>query len=425
MMHAILFILYFLLCCLAIARMRFFRGEIKPAWLIVFFSLHVTAGCVHTWVAYQFYPNHGDIWYYFTESINYKRQLLDHPGKFISHTFSSSLFNITDPNLPLLDIQYQALQYLNAFLNIFSFDNFYINTLLFSFPVFAGTVALFKVFYVKYNKALPAFCTILLPSVLFWTSVIHKDSIFFMAIGFFLYCLSRPVKPVWRKGTLLFCCAIVMFFSRANALITFLPAILFFIFTDKKIFSKKISFAFITASIVVLTIAVNLLSHGTLLQKISEKQKDFQSLNGGSRIYLPLLEPTTKSVLSVLPVAIVNGLFQPLPGQGGQAIYAAFSAELLLVWLVILYACWLMLIKKQLRFSNFDLTCLLFSLPGLIIIGYLIPFVGAIIRYRSIYFPFLMAPFINILCSYPVAFAHAINQWLEKHVMIEKTGVIS
>ena len=418
MMHAALFIFYFLLLCLAITRMRFFRGQVKPVYLVLLFGIHVAAGCIHTWIAYRFYPNHGDIWNFFEESVIYKQELLHHPLTFLSRIFSAGWFNVTDTNQPLLDIQYQLLQYVNAFLDVVSFDNFYINTLLFSFPVFAGTMALFKVFYTAFNKPLPAFCIFLLPSVLFWTSVVYKDSLFYMAIGYFFYYLLQPGKSIWRKGFLVLLCTALMFISRANALITLLPAVLFFLLAEKQLIGKMLSLAIVIAVTLGIAIVLNMLVPGGLLHGISERQKDFQSLAGGSRIYLPTLEPNAASILSVFPVALTNGFFQPLPGAGGKSIYTAFSAELLFTWAIVLFGSLLMARKKTIRFSNFDIACLLFALPGMIIIGYMVPFAGAIIRYRSIYMVFLLAPFLNIIGSYPVAIVPSINNWLCSNVMV-------
>jgi hypothetical protein len=38
----------------------------------------------------------------------------------------------------------------------------------------------------------------------------------------------------------------------------------------------------------------------------------------------------------------------------------------------------------------------------MLLIGILVPFAGAIIRYRSIYLPFLLAPFLDRLAHYPL-----------------------
>jgi hypothetical protein len=417
-MHTAIFIFYFLLLCIAVTRMRFFNDCIRPAYLVLLFGIHAAAGCIHTWVAFRFYPNHGDIWSFFEQSTSMKQAFLIHPWQYISSMFSNEgAFNIADNSQPMLGAQYKILQHINVFLNFISFNNLYINTLLFSFPVFAGTIALFKVFYTTFYKPLPAFCALLLPSVLFWTSVLYKDGLFLMAAGYFLYYLLLTRKSTVIKGILLIVFITLMILSRANALITLLPAMLYFILTEKKHMGKWLSAGITVAIAIVTAVAVNAYIPGGILTRICERQKDFQLLEGGSRIFLPALDPTAASFLAVFPMALVNGFFQPFPGAGGKLIYMAFSIELLLLWAIILFACWLLARKNTIHLSNFDIACLLFALPGMIMIGYMVPFAGAIIRYRSIYLPFLLAPFINIICSYPVKWVQLINDWLYRDVM--------
>ena len=417
MMHVFLFIFYFLVLCFIITRTVFFSGYIKPVYLILLFSLHVAAGCLHNWIAFHYYPRHGDIWVFFEEGIRLKKLFTYDPASFFSFLDNSG-FNVTDTNKPLLDFQYQFFQRINVVLNIFSFDNIYINTLLFSLPIFAGTMALFKAFYKIYRKALPAICSLLLPSVLFWTSVVYKDGFFYMGIGYFFYFLLFPGKSALQRIIVLPACVFLMFISRANALITLFPALLFF-FLAERLAKKGTVFVFTIMTVVVVIIIINSLLPAGILTAVSERQKDFQSLEGGSRMALPVLEPSIQSLLPLLPAALINGLFQPFPGAGGKSIYLAFSAELIIYWSLILFAGWLMVRRKMPPLSNFDLACLLFAVSGMIIIGGMVPFAGAIIRYRSIYLPFLLVPFVNVLCSRQVAFEN-VNKWINREIMVRK-----
>jgi hypothetical protein len=420
-MHTTIFIFYALLLCLAITRMQFFKDCIKPVYLVLLFIIHVSAGCIHTWIAFRYFPHHGDVWYFFQESIRMKQDLLAHPGQFLDKMIINMKgMNVVDNNQQQLLAQYAILQYVDIFLNFISFDNLYVNTLLFSFLVFTGSIALFKVFYTAYNKPLPAFCTLLLPSVLFWTSELYKDGIFYMAIGFFLYILLKPRKQIILNGILILICLYIMILSRANAIITLLPALFFFFLSQKKWFGKKVNPVVVLAAVILTAVFINYVIPGGLLIRVSERQKEFQLLTGSSKIYLPALEPTATGFLTVFPLALANGFFQPLPGAGGKSVYNLFSIELLIVWIIILYACWLLIRKKTIKLSNFDISCLLFALPGLIVIGYMIPFAGAIIRYRSIYLPFLLAPFVNVICDYPVKSFLSINNWLGRNVIVSE-----
>ena len=239
-----------------------------------------------------------------------------------------------------------------------------------------------------------------------------------MALGFCCYYLMQTGRPVLR-WLLVVLCVGLMVSARANALITLLPALFFLWLTEKKRLSAKRSMTLVIVAVIITGIAANTLIPGGILTAISERQKDFQSLQGGSRLYLPLLTPEWQSFLAVFPVAVLNGWLQPLPGTGGKLIYTAFSAELILIWFIIIGACGKLFSKKDRVFSHFDIFCVLYALPGLIIIGYIVPFAGAIIRYRCIYLPFLLAPFINVYCRYPANIWYSANAWLKRNVVAE------
>lgn len=62
--------------------------------------------------------------------------------------------------------------------------------------------------------------------------------------------------------------------------------------------------------------------------------------------------------------------------------------------------------------------CLFFSLSGLLIIGAMVPFAGAIVRYRSFFLPFLLTPALYWLKSFPII--RRLDSWLENHLFTPK-----
>ncbi len=41
-----------------------------------YFLLYGFAGCVHIWIAFHYFPNHGDVWNLFYDSVGMKQYLL-------------------------------------------------------------------------------------------------------------------------------------------------------------------------------------------------------------------------------------------------------------------------------------------------------------------------------------------------------------
>jgi hypothetical protein len=441
-MHIFLFLIYGIVICYLLQRMRFFRDSgIKPSVLVWLFVLRVATGCLHNSIAWRYYPNHGDIWAYFKASFITRHELLhDLPG-FIAD-------NSTWAYLP-----YNIIIFLHTIFNFLSGDNMYINTLFFSFGVFAGSIAMFRAFKGFFrNDLLCAACTLLIPSTLYWTACIHKEGLLYLSMGFFFFHLQRAIAGGWKVKKVLLC---LVFFSltaffRAAIAVSLLPGLFLWALIGGSGFRNsarrdfnspgsrsrdmapssgarsffrnplRLTLTLILAVIIIMVFVKPALFSG-IPAYVSTQQSEFQAFQGHSRLYLPQLEPTGESFLHVLPRAALNGFCEPLPGAGGQPIYLVFSIELLLVWAIVILALFSLLrpaagLPRPAHAPQFPgppdsslppspgfpLCCLVFALTGLLLIGYTIPFAGAIIRYRSLYLPFLLAPFVHLLQRQPL-----------------------
>jgi hypothetical protein len=398
-MHVLLFIIYGFALGYGILRMPFFRNSgIRPGWLLLFFALHVGVGSLHTIIAYRYYPGHGDIWDYFQHSFLTRHRLTSDFNMFLEE---NSNWNYLTHNGIIL---------VNVVLNFLSFDNLYINTLLFSFPVFLGNFALFKTFRRRFPRdPLTALTVLLLPSTLFWTSCLHREGAVYGLLGLLFYAIDRRMA---RRALYCFLLFIAITYFRPAISLSLLPALATGWWLEKAP-SRRLLLT-MAATITVAGIVQFLVLPGgfhTLLQGISDRQLAFRVLEGHSRLYLPALDGSWSSIWRVLPAATRNGLFEPLPGSGGQSIYMIFSLELMAIWVTILVALLFRLKSRRSdpsdplpndpsrRPSLFSIACILFALTGLLMIGFMVPFAGAIVRYRSIFLPFLLAPFLHSLCS--------------------------
>lgn len=410
-MPVLLLIFYYILCACGIAKMGFIRKSgIRPAILQCLFGLHVAVGWIHNAIAWRYYPGHGDIWEYFYNSLRFRHHL----------TSDFDLWLTDNPTWTF--VTQNSVIYIQMLLNCFSFDNLAINTLLFSFPVFLGNIALFRVFRRRFPAdPLTAFCVFLFPSVLFWTSCIHREGVLYMLLGFLLYNYDRLLTRGfnWKQmGYCLLCFLLIAYFRSAFAL-TLLPALYGWLLADKRRVRRKLLLAgVITVVLLILLILPVLDLPGT----IAQHQQEFQRLEGHSRLYLPALDGSWGSLLRVLPAAIRNGGFEPLPGSGGQPIYWAFSLELLGIWIIVLFGILRTIrnnknptvLTREPILTPFGLFSLLFALTGMLIVGIAVPFAGAIVRYRSIYLLFLLAPFLHSLRTLPLI--QVVNEWLSRRL---------
>ncbi|HWB94640.1 MAG TPA: hypothetical protein VG605_22445 [Puia sp.] len=410
-MHIFLFILYCLICGYGIVKLPYIRRSgIKPVLLLALFFIHVLTGCLHNVIAYKYFPNHGDIWHYFYHSFFLRHQMLTD-----FHTF------ITDWTWSWLT--HENLMFIHIVLNCFSLDNLYINTLLFSFPVFLGNIALFRVFRRRFpGDLLPAAMIFLLPSVLFWTSCIHREALLYMLLGFLLSGIDRLLANGFQTRRFYACLlwvALIVFF-RSAFVFSLLPALFIWIWLESRPARPVLTGLAIAA--IAGIILLNFLVPGlTIPAIIAEKQREFDVLQAHSRIFFPVLDGTWNSLQRSLAYIVMNGLFAPLPGQGGQAIYLAFSLELFAIWAIVAIALVghttrAIILAPPSHNRGFALFCIVLALCGMLEIGATVPFVGAIVRYRSIYLPFLLAPFLHALRTLPLV--GKTSQWLFHHCLI-------
>ena len=445
-MHILLFIIYSLLCVYGILKVPFIRKSgIRPAFLILFFGLHVLTGLLHNIIAYRYYPEHGDIWNFYQWGFLARHRLLHDRALFLAD------------NNTMTYITHNGIIWIYMVLNTVSLGSLTIDTLLFSFPVFLGNIALFRLFRRRFPNATLAACTIfLLPSALFWTSCIHREAVLYMLLGFLFYSFDRLLTPPGTAAdsmpssadsvpssaapprrrkyriALLGCLLLILYF-RFSLLASLLPALAAWLLAEKRRPSRHLMI-FSGAALLLLLILTFLFPafFASLAQAIASRQQEFAGLEGHSRLPLPVMDGTWTSIAKVLPYAILNGLFEPLPGSGGQTIYLAFSFELLAIWLIVVTALVRPIICSRQAASPpsalppgasrpFILCCLVFALSGQILIGAIIPFAGAIVRYRSIFLPFLLAPALYSLHSTPLI--RRLDSWLSRRLLdLPKTG---
>jgi hypothetical protein len=413
--HISLFILYLALLTYLVMRIPFFRKSgIHPRYLLMFFWIRIIAGVIHNLAARAFYPNKGDIWEFFEDGKLMKADLIASPSAFFSRYF--------DPRADWFwgYLQYSLIETLNMLLDFLSFNNMYINTLIFSFFVYAGSIALFRTFMEEFRScivaALPA---LLIPSTVYWTACIHKDGIIYGVLGFLLYRLHQLFRKGFNTGRFaqIIILLLVMGLLRAYLLLSFCIPLLAWIMAEKSRIQKKKLFWIIGGFCFAgLLVSSALPGRANILNILVESHAAFDRANGGSRLYFPELRAGLSSFLAAFPYALLNGFLQPLPGAGGQLVYIIFSLELLLLWGMVLISCARMIRERNEAMLSLSVFCILFAIINLIIMGYTVPFAGALIRYRSIFLPMLAAPFLYGLRQ--TNMIKSINGWLGNKLIV-------
>ena len=109
------------------------------------------------------------------------------------------------------------------------------------------------------------------------------------------------------------------------------------------------------------------------------------ALGGNTAVRVDSLEPNLKGFIHNLPSSVNISFLKPYPGEGGMN-YIPFSLESILLLALIL----LMLLSydQSVRRIPFLSFCIAISVVMYLVIGYTVPNIGAVVRYKSVVYPF-------------------------------------
>jgi hypothetical protein len=293
----------------------------------------------------------------------------------------------------------------NAVIYLFSFGYYHIHTLVLCMLSFIGLTGVFRVYNEKFSnrKTELIIACFLIPSVLFWGSGVLKESILLFGIGLFFFAFNQLIdaKNKIFNITIIALTLGLLAITKTYVLILFIPSILSWILT-LYFRTKKVGVLFLTINITLILFAFLAGKINPRLDFIADlkyKQKDFINVanytKAGSTIHVEALNNSTWSFVKTMPEAFINGLLRPFIFEI-KNLFFAFSAleNLCMLSLLILV---ILFFKKptkiQLPLIYFGIY---FSILLAILIGWTVPVLGAIVRYKIPFLPFTFS--ILLLC---------------------------
>lgn len=394
-------ILYTILLAILVWRVKLFRGEGIPAWVWVII-LVVKCGLAVVYIEVHFnYFNGGD-------TINYLRDgkiifdtLTNDPLKYLRLTFGPNNTAVTPWLAPQIDAMgywtdtsaYTVVRF-NAITNLLTWGNSWANGVLMAFLSYCGILFLYKAFKpLISNNWLVLGALLCVPSVWFWTSGIHKEAMALFTLSLALYGMSRIYLVGWLPKYMLYVLLGIAgtYFIRDFLVLLLLP-LLFAQIVSPVFDNGRVN---IYLGIIALTLIVGsfmpLANNQTILQQIANKQEQFTALRAGnSNIPLPAMEPTLIGLAKNIPHSLYNQFIAPFTLPHSSHLF--WLAVIDHTWFMLLFVAGLFSIRKPLLEKPPLLTALFFGLMLLVLIGLIVPNVGAILRYRSLAIPFILLP---------------------------------
>jgi hypothetical protein len=335
-----------------------------------------------------------DTWNFFNDSLPEYNRLIHHPISFFQDFLPASSFGQSNSFREAMDIYIRHLEYLLmvkplAVFNIFSGRNYYIDVLFFNFIVCWGPFLLFKMVLQEFpDKKNALFVSIfLIPSISFWLSGIRGEGFLFLFIVIILYYTRKwfTQKKAYYLILIILGFAGFLIF-RVQFLMVFLPA--FFCWTLSISGRLKALYYFILFYALGISVFLGTIlfsPHNNLGLPLIRKQGEFLELHGNTRFKLDTLENSVTSFIKILPQALANTMVRPLIWEAKGILQLAASFEIMLVWIILIFL--LTRREKNWKQSINSPTLLLFvfySVSQILLIGYIVPFPGAIVRYKII-----------------------------------------
>ena len=411
-MELTLFIVYLIVFSWLLTRSSFIKKTgINKSWIIIIFALKILAGCLNCWMAFKM-SDIPDIAIFHNEGLKEYKLLLHHPVEFSLNIFQSGytdkyggLFNSYHSFWN--DLTSNLIVKFTAFCNLLSFGHLYVNLIFYNYLIFFGIAGFYRVFTDAYpgNKNVLIISTFLLPSVVYFTGIIHKDGFIFAALGTLLYSLYFSFKCNrinFKRLMSIFLSIMFIFLLRNYICLALIPSILAWYISRKLAFHPLLVFTGFYSLCGVLFFNLNSVFPTVKLpETVIQKQFDFVHLPSSSTyIGITELKPTAKSFLQNAPQALSHTMLRP------DRADLKLSKLMLPLFLELIFYQFLLCISilfnvksifKQMLRSDFFVWSLFFTFSVFLIIGYTVPIIGAIVRYRSIYLPLLLSPAIYLL----------------------------
>ncbi len=400
MLPATLFIFYFITLLVALmALMKAKKIDISPITTTFIYAYKVLFGCIYGYIFLKFYRG-DDTWMYHRESLLQYQKLFHHPIDFVKDFLpysSSQTFNYY-----IQDLEYWSITKLLAIFNIFSRGNYYINVLFFDFIAMIGLLLIYKLIYSFFTnkKWLLIFVLFFLPVTTFWLSGIRTEALLLLSMSVALYYSHKWFNQRKKVSYLIYIMLglIGCFILRAQSLLVFVPA--FFCLT--LCWKKENRSIYYFASVYIICIcfflgSILISSENNLSIPVIKRQQEFFKLHGNTSFNLDSLQPSINSFIKILPQSFSNTFLRPFVWEAKGALQIFSALDIILFWILLFIALFFHEKKwKQILNSPLLLLFIFYGISQIILIGYVVPFPGAIVRYKAIPELFLFLIIISV-----------------------------
>ena len=406
-MYYLLFIIYFFMFCWLLLKASFIkRSGLSSNAVLTLFLIKVLASIAIGWISIHYYHGSNDYWDINREGWQEYQLMWTNPSTYFTNIFHTDYANGYGGFFDSFqsywnDLKNNLIIKMISLFDIFSRGNYYINSLFFNYIIFFGHVALYRLFISIYKgqKNAVIICCFLLPSLLYFSSGIHKDGIVFLMLALLVFNIYTILQQpsVWLKRvSMIIFSLLVLFLMRNFIVLLLLPAIMAWLIVAKAKWRPLPVFIGVYFIGGLMLFNINrFVATVHPLEIIVQKQTDFLRLPpSATAISLDTLHPTFTGFVHNMPQAFNHLLLRPYLTELPSAILFPMNLELFLCHLLIIL--FIFFHKKRTGESPepFIYFAVFFTLTAFLFIGYIVPNLGSLVRYRSLYSPFLITPLV-------------------------------
>ncbi len=382
------------------------KAGLNGKTIIALFLLKIIAGLAIGFVAYQLTPTGNDYWSINAEGLKEYQLLLSNPYQFftsIFHSHYSRGYGGFFDALPSYwnDLRATLMSKFLAPLNFLSGGNYYINSLFYNFFCFLGHVAFYRLFIQLYpnKKFAVIICCFLLPSMLYFSSGIQKDGIVFTSLGFLCFIIFRSLqqnKFDTKSVIAIFFLLLLLFLIRSYVPVLIAPSLTLWIITVKLKLKPLPVFVIGYFALGLLFFNLHFITQNfNPVEAVTKKQEAFFMLPlANTQVNIDTLQPNFKSFVKTAPQALYNSILRPHINDIGIKSLLPLIIETVLYQLIFILYLFFNKKTENTAHQSFIYAGLFFAATIIFFIGYIVPNLGSIVRYRSIYLIFIIAPII-------------------------------
>jgi hypothetical protein len=351
-------------------------------------AVKIALGVLYGFIFLNYYGG-DDTWKHHVYSLKETQLLLSNPRLFFineytpAHALAEGTDTIHILSLYLNDLQHALFIKSLAILNLLTNGNYYINVAFFNLLVFCGHYWLFIAFTQRFPEQRKAFyigCFFYLPAV-FWLSGLRIDGLLFF---FLALLINRMLRPPSGRGIVLMMIAFIgVLICRIEVALLLAPAIIAYQWSNRSP-RKLYPYLFVYTLLLLVFVASPVwMGGGGLTAMIAGKQHQFLALTG-TRFELNRLSADPVSYFTILPQAFANTFLRPAVWEAKGMLQWLAAGEILLFWIFVVFVIWRRAAdwKRRIR-DPFIVFLIIFALTLYLSIGLMVPFPGAIIRYKA------------------------------------------